>query len=450
MSTESRFNPFPGLRPFTQEEDYLFFGREDQTTELLELLRAHRFIAVVGTSGSGKSSLVRAGLLPALFGGTMVSVGSRWDVTVFRPGGDPIRNLAESLVDCDLYDSEDPETIPRLMATLRRSRTGLVEAIRQSDLPEGHNLLIVVDQFEELFRFRQTSLDHQDQATEFVHLLLNAANASDIPIYITMTMRSDYLGECAQIPGLAEAVNSGEYLIPKLTRDQRRDAIERPVAVGGGSISSRLVNQLLNEVGDEVDQLPVLQHALMRVWDAWEADHEDDAKLDLRHYEQVGGLNHALSQHADEVFDSLDSTHSRSLCERIFKALTERGDDERGIRRPTRMDLLCEIVGGTHEEVLAVLDAYRKRGRTFVMPLDELGIEPTTVVDISHESLMRVWERLTSWVEEESQSARIYKRLADTAALFNDNRAGHYRDPDLQIALSWQEEDNPTVAWGHR
>ena len=153
------------------------------------------------------------------------------------------------------------------------------------------------------------------------------------------------------------------------------------------------------------------------------------------------GLNHALSQHADEVFDSLDSTHSRSLCERIFKALTERGDDERGIRRPTRMDLLCEIVGGTHEEVLAVLDAYRKRGRTFVMPLDELGIEPTTVVDISHESLMRVWERLTSWVEEESQSARIYKRLADTAALFNDNRAGHYRDPDLQIALSWQEED---------
>ena len=450
MSTESHFNPFPGLRPFTQEEDFLFFGREDQTTELLELLRAHRFIAVVGTSGSGKSSLVRAGLLPALFGGTMVSVGSRWDVTVFRPGGDPIRNLAESLVDCDLYDPEDPETIPRVMATLRRSRTGLVEAIRQSDLPEGHNILIVVDQFEELFRFRQTSLDHQDQATEFVHLLLNAANASDIPIYITMTMRSDYLGECAQIPGLAEAVNSGEYLIPKLTRDQRRDAIERPVAVGGGSISSRLVNQLLNEVGDEVDQLPVLQHALMRVWDAWERDQRESESLDLDHYDQVGGLNHALSQHADEVFDSLESDHSKSLCERIFKALTERGDDERGIRRPTRMDLLCEIVGGTHEEVLNVLDAYRKRGRTFVMPLDEFVIEPATVVDISHESLMRVWERLTSWVEEESQSARIYKRLADTAALFNDNRAGHYRDPDLQIALSWQEEDNPTVAWGHR
>ena len=450
MSTAPRFNPFPGLRPFTQEEDYLFFGREEQTTELLELLRAHRFISVVGTSGSGKSSLVRAGLLPALFGGTMVTVGSRWDVTVFRPGGDPIRNLAESLVSCDLYDPEDPESVLRVMATLRRSRSGLVEAIRQSDLSDGHNLLIVVDQFEELFRFRQTSLDHQDQATEFVHLLLTAANAADIPIYITMTMRSDYLGECAQIPGLAEAVNSGEYLIPRLTRDQRRDAIERPVAVGGGTISSRLVNRLLNEVGDEVDQLPVLQHALMRVWDAWEADTQDDESLDIPHYERVGGLNHALSQHADEVYGNLESVRSQELCERIFKALTERGEDERGIRRPTRMDLLCDIVGGTPDEVREVLDAYRKRGRTFVMPLDEVPIEPGTVVDISHESLMRVWERLTNWVEEESQSARIYRRLADTAALFNDNRAGHYRDPDLQIALSWKEEDKPTIAWGHR
>ena len=446
----TRFNPFPGLRPFTQEEDYLFFGREEQTTELLELLRAHRFIAVVGTSGSGKSSLVRAGLLPALFGGTMVTVGSRWDVTVFRPGGDPIRNLAHSLADCDLYDAEDPETIPRVLATLRRSRTGLVEAIKQSDLPDGHNLLIVVDQFEELFRFRQTSLNHQDQATEFVHLLLNAASASEIPIYIAMTMRSDYLGECAQIPGLAEAVNSGEYLIPKLTRDQRRDAIERPVAVGGGSISSRLINQLLNEVGDEVDQLPVLQHALMRVWDAWEASHVKDDALDIHHYEAVGGLNHALSQHADEVYGGLPSERSRGLCEHVFKALTERGDDDRGIRRPTRMDLLCEIVGGEHDEILEVLDAYRKSGRTFVMPLEDVAISNSTVVDISHESLMRAWQRLTTWVEEESQSARIYRRLADTATLFDDNRAGHYRDPDLQIALSWRNEDSPTAAWGHR
>ncbi len=444
------FNPFPGLRPFSAEEDYLFFGREDQTNELLELLREHRFIAVVGTSGSGKSSLVRAGLLPALFGGTMVSVGSRWEVGVFRPGGDPIRNLAQSLVDCDLYDGGDPETLPRIMATLRRSRNGLVEAIRQSDLGERHNLLLVVDQFEELFRFSADRPEHQELASEFAQLLLTAASSKDIPIYIALTMRSDYLGECAQLPGLAEAVNHGEYLIPRLTRDQRRDAIERPIAVGGGKISGRLINQLLNEVGDDVDQLPVLQHALMRIWDCWEEDHRDDEPIDLRHYEAVGGLSQALSKHADEVFRDLGDPKSQLLCERVFKALTERGNDERGIRRPTPMADLCKIAEGATEEVRDVLDAFRKVGRTFVMPLEETAIEASTIIDISHESLMRVWTRLRNWVDEESQSARVYRRLAETASLFNDQRAGHYRDPDLSIAWAWREHHSPNRDWADR
>ncbi len=447
---EAPLNPFPGLRPFASEEDFLFFGREQQTNELLELLRVHRFLAVVGTSGSGKSSLVRAGLLPALYGGTMVSVGSRWEVAVMRPGGDPIKNLAQSLIDCDLYDSDDPESLPRIMATLRRSRNGLVEAIRQSDLGERHNLLLVVDQFEELFRFRADSIEQQEVASEFAQLLLSAANAKDIPIYVTLTMRSDYLGECAQIPGLAEAVNHGEYLIPRLTRDQRRDAIERPVAVGGGKISGRLINQLLNEVGDDVDQLPVLQHTLMRIWDHWENDHQEDEPIDIRHYEAVGGLNHALSRHADEVYHELGNEQAQLLCERVFKALTERGTDARGIRRPTTMAKLCLIVDGSVGEVLAVLDAFRKVGRTFVMPQEEVPIESATVVDISHESLMRVWQRLRQWVDEESQSARVYRRLAETALLFADNRAGHYRDPDLSIASAWREQNAPNSHWADR
>ena len=450
MADRQLFNPFPGLRPFGAEEDYLFFGREEQTRELLQLLRTHRFLAVVGTSGSGKSSLVRAGLLPALYGGTMVGVGSDGSTVVFRPGGDPLLNLAEAMIEADLYDPEDDEAPLRIRATLSRSRLGLVQSVKQSDLPEGTNLLIVVDQFEELFRFRDTSEEHQSRATAFVKLLLNAVADPELPIYVAITMRSDYLGDCAQLPGLAEAVNDGEYLIPKLTRDQKRDAIEKPVSVGGGQISPALVQQLLNDVGDDSDQLPILQHVLMRIWDKWELDQNAAGSIDLSHYDSVGGMNNALSLHADEVHDDLPDDDSRQLSMRLFQAITERSDDERGIRRPTRMDQLCEIVDGSPEEVAVVLDAYRQAGRTFVMPGQDVELNSETVVDISHESLMRVWQRLKGWVAEESQAVRIYRRLAETAALHAEDAAGVYRDPDLQIATSWRDNSQPTEAWAHR
>jgi WD40 repeat protein/tetratricopeptide (TPR) repeat protein/energy-coupling factor transporter ATP-binding protein EcfA2 len=443
-----RPNPFPGLRPFRSDEHHLFFGREEQTAALLQLLRKNRFLAVVGTSGSGKSSLVRAGLIAELYGGTMTHAGSTWEVIILRPGGSPIENLAKAMVEADLYDAEDTSTLARLKATLSRSRFGLVEAMKQSEVFEpGTNLLVVVDQFEELFRFRQQGVDSEEAATAFVNLLLTASEQAECPIYIAITMRSDYLGDCSEIPGLAEAVNEGEYLIPRLLRDQKRDAIEKPIGVGGAKISPLLVQRLLNDVGDDPDQLPVLQHALMRMWDVWAAGNDHDRPLEVSDFEATGGLAAALSNHADELFSSLPDDRHRRACEKIFKALTEKGDDNRGIRRPTRLAALQAIAGADRETVTTVLDAFRQPGVTFLMPGMETELGDRTVIDLSHESLMRGWQRLRGWVEEEAQSARIFRRLLDTARLWSDGKAGLFRDPDLQIALSWRDEEHPNAEW---
>ena len=190
-------SPYPGLRPFRMDEDYLFFGREEQTAELVKLLREHRFLAVVGPSGSGKSSLVRAGLLPAIQGGMMQHAGSAWEIAVMRPGGHPVRGLAESLIEADLYDGEDEEALPRILATLNHSALGLVQAYHESEMEDAANLLLVVDQFEELFRFERHDLKAKDEAHAFVELLLEASQAPDVPLYVITTMRSDYLGDCA-------------------------------------------------------------------------------------------------------------------------------------------------------------------------------------------------------------------------------------------------------------
>lgn len=448
--SDPRISPYPGLRPFRMDEDYLFFGREEQTAELVKLLREHRFLAVVGRSGSGKSSLVRAGLLPAIQGGMMQHAGSAWEIAILRPGGNPIRNLAKCLLEADLYDREDDEALLRLLATLNHSAFGLVQAFRQSELVENDNLLIVVDQFEELFRYEHDDVKARDEAHAFVELLLEASQAAEAPIYIILTMRSDYLGDCAQFPGLAQAVNRGEYLIPRLERGQLRAAIEGPAKVGGGSISYRLSQHLLNEIGDEEDQLPVLQHALMRTWAFWQSDGTDAEHIDLAHYESIGGMKRAISNHADEVFGQLSDERQQLIAERLFRALTVLGDDNRGVRRPTRLDQLAAIADQPLAAVKAVIDAYRQQGVTFLMPGEEVELQDDTVIDLSHESLMRVWQRLRRWVGTEAQSARIYRRLVDTADLHAEGKAGLYHDPDLEIALAWREKEDPNEAWANQ
>jgi len=262
-------------------------------------------------------------------------------------------------------------------------------------------------------------------------------------------MRSDFLGECSQFPRLADTVNEGEFLIPRLNRDQRKEAIVGPVKVAGGGITDRLLLRLLNDIGDDPDQLPILQHALMRTWDLYEAEGAG-GELDLEHYNSTGGMTEALSRHADEVYNEQPDEEHRRIAEKLFKSLTEKVDANRGIRRPMALSELHEICGGQEDHLREVIDSFRRTGCTFLMPAGERQITLKTIIDISHESLMRAWRNLRNWVDEEAQSAKIYRRLADTATLYKEDKAGLYRDPDLQIAISWRDSNRPNKTWADR
>ena len=449
-------NPFPGLRPFETEEYRLFFGREGQSDALLARLQRTRFLAVVGTSGSGKSSLIRAGLMPALRGGLMAGAGSGWRIAVMRPGGDPIGNLAAELVKDDVLPAagaglpaDEAEAV--IDATLRGGSLGIVDVAYQGRLGEHEKLLIIVDQFEELFRFRAAQQNtNADEAAAFVKLLLEAAHQRELSIYIVLTMRSDFLGDCAQFQGLPEAINEGQYLIPRMTRDERRFAVTGPVGVTRGKITEPLVNRLLNDVGDNPDQLPILQHALMRTWEHWQSHRRNGEPIGMEHYEAIGTMSDALSLHADEAFNELPDQRSREIAQAMFKALTERGADNREIRRPTRMDGLCSIAGVSLQEMTAVVDVFRRAGRSFLMPPAGVPLHPATVIDVSHESLIRNWERLKEWVNEEAQSARYYRRLVETAVLHREGSEGLMQDPALQIIYDWYQESKPNAAWAER
>jgi tetratricopeptide (TPR) repeat protein len=410
---------------------------------------------VVGTSGSGKSSLVRSGLIPSLQSGFMVGAGSSWRMAVLRPGEDPIGHLAAALNGPGVLGAEtDLTDTNRLLleVTLRRTTRGLAEAVRQARLPAGDNVLVVIDQFEELFRFRHSrQIAHsRDDAIAFVRLLLEAAAQHEHPIYIVLTMRSDFIGDCMDFPGLPEAINAGLYLVGRMSRDALRSAITGPVAVAGASIAPRLVNRVLNDLGDDHDQLPLVQHALMRTWEHWARAREGQGPIDVEDYEAVGTFRHALSKHAEEAYEEAARIGHAVTVERIFRALTDTFTDPRGIRRPTLVSELAAIDQAAEDDVIRAVDIFRAPRRCFLMPPAGVPLTGRSIVDLSHESLMRCWDRLIRWADEERAAAEFYIRLSQAARWCEAGAAGLWRDPELELAQTWRTGNAPTAAWAAR
>ena len=447
-------NPFPGLRPFGVDECHLFFGREGQVDEILVKLSENRFITLLGYSGSGKSSLMYCGIIPILYGGFMTDSGADWNIVVTRPGYAPLDNLAESLIQQDpnySEASEEDRLIKRTIASaiLRGGSSGLIDIARQYKRLTGDNLLIMIDQFEEIFRYRDSSSEAADEAAVFIKLLLEAVESEDVPIYVAITMRSDFIGESAHYPGLTNLINKSNYVIPQMTREQKRMAIEGPVAVGGGRMAPRLVKRLLKEIGDNQDQLPIMQHALMRTWDYWIDNREKGEELDFRHYNAVGKISDALSQHADEAYDQLSANHKR-VAEILFKNLTDKGSDNYGIRRPSTIREVAKVADVDESIVIEVVEHFRQPGLSLLMPPASIELYSDSIIEISHESLMRIWTRLKSWVDDENESAKMYLRISEAAALYQIGRTGLWRPPDLQLGLQWQKKQKPTRFWAQR
>jgi WD40 repeat protein len=448
-------NPFPGLRPFSLEDCHLFFGREGQINEILQQLAQNRFVTVMGYSGSGKSSLMACGLIPVLYGGFVTRSGPSWRAIVARPGASPIEGLVDAVIDFMLKSrriTTDEVVLHRAIVSslLRSGPEGLLEIARYLQTDKHENIFFLVDQFEEIFRHRHDQGETaENDAQLYVNLFLTAVKQDTVPVYVAFTMRSEFIGECASFPGLTRLINSSSYLVPQMTREQKKIAIEGPTAVAGGQISQRLVKRLLNDMGNDQDQLPILQHALMRTWDYWALNHEPGEPLDIRHYTAIGRIAQALSQHANEAFDEL-SLRDKVIAEVLFKNITEKNQENRGMRRPARLGLIAQLAECSVADAMQVVEHFRKPGRSFLMPAAHISLTEDSMIELSHESLIRIWNRLEVWVEDEFESAAMYKRLSEAAAMYQIGKTGLWRPPDLQLALNWQKKQKPTREWGQR
>jgi WD40 repeat protein/energy-coupling factor transporter ATP-binding protein EcfA2 len=465
--------PFPGLRPFDFDDRDIFFGREDQIYSLFRLLEHSRFIAVVGSSGSGKSSLVRAGLLPVIQEESQGTGGRTWRFATLHPGDAPLNALAGAVAQLAQEGDEDFEIRrDRTAFALKRSSFGLTKTLDEIPVLEGKSVLLVVDQFEELFRYAATTgrgragdALWRDEATNFVQLLLEATRSRSSSVNVLITMRSDFIGDCAQFHGLPEAVSAAQFLVPSLTRDQREEVIRKPIEKAGATIDATLVELLLNDAGSETDQLPVLQHCLARLWDRAEAGAAAGAMphLGLTQYRAIGTISGALSKHADEVMASLPG--SELAVEQVFRALSEVDKEGRATRRALIFSRLLAETGVSRDELLRVLNRFRADDCSFIVPPTSTVpvLRDDSRIDVVHEALLRRWTRIsaeqahtfdgriqTGWLAAEDADGRFYRALLALLETESGSTAVTLPLDQVEARWRWWQSRPRTEAWAER
>jgi predicted chitinase len=412
--------PYPGLRPFEPHEWSIFFGREVMASEVIARLGRQNLILVHGASGCGKSSLVRAGVLPALQSDHALN-RREFRYSILRPSQGPLDALAAALLaQLGPADPEDPEQSWLDRIVVERDLVGTIER-RLGDTRA--TFCLIVDQFEEIFRWAE----ERDRAeAEFLVDFMKSVSqreAGSRNFFILATMRSDYLGQCAQFNGFAGVVNQCQYLLDNLDEFGILRAIHEPAERFGGSVEAVLADRLRFSSKDDADALPILQHSLMRMYDAL-PDKGPGWVLGLEGLAEVSGDDGALSEHAEAIYrESVgDSPGRAAALEWMFRALTDLDAAGRAVRRPCRFEELVAVSGTDEATVRELVEAFSRPGRNFLVSAssERGGVE----IDVSHEALIRRWRRLgdsnvdpdtgqrAGWLYREFQAGLIWKALA--------------------------------------
>jgi hypothetical protein len=389
-----------------------------------------------------------------------------WAVVTLRPGGRPFEALSRSVLRALSNAHPSSGEVASLEAVLRRGPGSLVDVYRSSHWCDVANLLVLVDQFEELLPDLSTRADlpsrydAHDAAERFINLLASSVEQEDAPIYVGLTMRSDQLGKCEPFVHLSQLLSESQVLVPRLTRAQCQRAIERPASVFASFVESTVVTELLNALDPSADQLPVLQHALMRMWEAAgirEHIPSDEPykprQLTRADLLAIGGLQGALYRHAEEAYSELTDADKR-VAEQVFRRLTRPPD----LRDRASLREVAQFASISTSALNNVIEVFSRDDRNFLTirgPIDD----PDSTLDISHESLIRQWRRkegstdhmaLGDWVVDEAESAASYRYLLKSEENFRRGTGNLWRGRQLLSAYRLGIESPSRKGWALR
>jgi len=388
IKPESGESPYMGLRYFDTNDADLFYGRESLTQELAERVSKESFLAIVGASGSGKSSVARAGLIPA-----WRKENERGAVHVLTPTAHPLESLATSLT----RDSESVTATSTLMDDMSKDSRSLRLFVKKMlSTSEKVNLLLVVDQFEETFTLCKDITERK----AFIENLLSLAEEDNNSARVVITLRADFYHHCFEYEGLRLTLEKHQANLSAMTQAELREAILQPAENNGWKFQEGLVEQILQDVGSEPGALPLLSHALLETW-----KRRQGRTLTLQGYHEAGGVKKAITQTAESVYDKLPK-EEQAIARNIFLRLTELGEGTQDTRRRVKMDELAQAQSKEQDAITKVLKTLTD-ARLVTTEQDS--------AEVAHEALIREWGTLRKWLDEDRESLRLHRHLTESA-----------------------------------
>lgn len=443
-------NPYPGLRPFAWDESQYFFGRENESSEIKRKLLKNGFVAIAGESGSGKSSLVQCGLFPMLTR-SLPGTNETWDFITTKPGRDPLGNLASSLsgVVNDKILREDYEK--DILDLLERSPEGILLAIDKLAPFLRGKILLFIDQLEEVFRYRHNDAGDETgyRLKKFFNLLSSVVGKETHRVYIVVAIRTDMIAYCGQYGDFAEMLGgSGFYILP-MNGENLEKAVTGPLKTSGVEINPELVKHIVDKINGINGQLLLLQHVMNQTWARWKEMNEPGRPIDFADCGHKESIQSGISVTAEEIFHGFDK-EKRNICERLFRSITAIDPANKNTRFPVSFGKLKASISCKEEELAELIDSFSKPDFSFLNMSETVSLTDDTLIDLSYEPLILLWGRLEKWTELEAESVQMYMRLSEASALYQQGKAGLLKQPDLQAALTWREQNKPTLDWAEK
>lgn len=432
-------------------------GRQRQVFDLLSLFQTSQLIGFIGENGSGKTTLINKGLFPELEKGFLGIAGKKWKTVTIRPGITPLENLSAGVAQLGLTSGKQKlEEEVFLTESMRLSNEGLKNAcLTNPNQKSEFNSLLVIDNFEDLFQYREVAAnasDWDDTVKSFIQNVTKCASYTSIPVYFLVVIRTQYMSKLFEFRHFYEKVSSSQYNLPQFRKSEFSEVVKTLLSSSKKKINKDGIDFLYNQFGKDQKNLTLLGLYLREVVVSSATSSQNEIGLETLLQIPSDTL---YARKLDDFFDSCDE-RQKILVEKLFKQVTVT-QDASSFNKPILVDHFLKVSGAHLNELGPLIQSVQNTCSyvfEVVLPLQErleLKNQPLTsglaVIDIKNDQFIPNWPRLVDWIKEERESQNLYKRLSEKASLFSKGLTDYLKTPDLDLALTWYEEQNPDEFW---